>query len=164
MSSKKKKDSKKKNLLTMVPKRIVAWRRMEDDSLKKIAKRERKGVVIPGVEVRHEWIKDAHVVLYQKKEYAGWEQKLASMLGKDDVGRVWLDDYGASVWLLIDGKRNAEAIGVQLKKEYGDDVEPLYQRLGDYLGVMEKNKLITFGKKKKTTKKQGKKVAEKTKK
>jgi hypothetical protein len=133
----------------MVPKRNVRWRRVKDDTFKKMARKERRGIIKPGVDVRVKWIKESKVVLYQKKEYSSFEKKMARILGKDDMGRIWLDDYSASVWLLIDGKRNVEHIGEELVKEYGEDAQPLYPRLNKFLNTLLNHELIIFYRQKK---------------
>jgi hypothetical protein len=145
--SKKRKKSLEDNFLLMIPKRKATWRRVTEDTMERMAKKERKGVVMPGVEVRQDWIKDAKVVVYQKKKYAAWEKKLAEILGKDDVGRVWLDDFGASVWLLLDGKRDIKKIGEKIREEYGEEVEPLYPRLNHFLNILVQQDLIELKKK-----------------
>ena len=55
-----------------------------------------------------------------------------------------LDAYGSFVWLLIDGKTSVCDLGLQLKEEYGEKVEPLYGRLAHFLSLLERNKLLTY--------------------
>jgi len=55
-----------------------------------------------------------------------------------------LDTYGSFVWLLIDGKSSVRELGLLLKEEYGDKVEPLYGRLALLLSLLERNKLLTY--------------------
>jgi hypothetical protein len=55
-----------------------------------------------------------------------------------------LDAYGSFVWLLIDGKTTVRELGLQLKEEYGEKVEPLYGRLAHFLSLLERNRLLTY--------------------
>jgi hypothetical protein len=55
-----------------------------------------------------------------------------------------LDAYGSMVWLLIDGKTTVRELGLQLREEYGGKVEPLYGRLGYFLSILERNRLLTY--------------------
>ena len=55
-----------------------------------------------------------------------------------------LDAYGSFVWILIDGKTSVRDLGILLKEEYGDKVEPLYGRLAHFLSLLERNKLLTY--------------------
>jgi hypothetical protein len=55
-----------------------------------------------------------------------------------------LDAYGSFVWLLIDGKTTVRELGLELKEEYGEKVEPLYGRLAHFLSLLERNRLLTY--------------------
>lgn len=135
-------EPKPKNLLTMVPKRNAAWRRVDPDTLKALAKKEDRGVVREGMDIQYDWILNAKVVIYGKKEMVQWQLKMVRFMGFDDSSRVWLDDFGASVWLLMDGHRNIGQIGRGLREAYGDRAEPLYPRLNKFLYILETRKLI----------------------
>jgi hypothetical protein len=56
--------------------------------------------------------------------------------------RVRLEDVGASVWRLCDGDRTVLEIGEKLQSEYGDRIEPLYDRLELFLKQMHRAGLI----------------------
>ncbi len=63
-----------------------------------------------------------------------------------EVIRIDLDLLGSSVWRAIDGKRNVKEIAQILKNRFGEDVEPLYERLGTYINILRNNKFITLKK------------------
>jgi hypothetical protein len=56
--------------------------------------------------------------------------------------KLKLDRYGSFLWKKIDEKKNIEEIGSEFKKEFGEEVEPLYERLRIFFGKMEKSKLV----------------------
>jgi hypothetical protein len=58
--------------------------------------------------------------------------------------RVQLDDVGACVWRLCDGKRTVLDIGEALHEEYGDRIEPLYDRLHQFLEQMRRSEMIEW--------------------
>jgi hypothetical protein len=58
--------------------------------------------------------------------------------------RVHLDDVGASVWRLCDGRRSVREIGVSLHERFGGRIEPVYDRLGMFLEQMRKGGLIEW--------------------
>ncbi|MCT4621815.1 MAG: PqqD family protein [Marinisporobacter sp.] len=62
------------------------------------------------------------------------------------VMRIDLDAHGSCVWKAIDGNRNIEQIGKIIKREFGEDAEPLYERLGTYINILRNNKFITLEK------------------
>jgi hypothetical protein len=59
-----------------------------------------------------------------------------------DVMRIDFDAIGTCVWNAIDSKRNMQEIGDILKKEFGDEIEPIYERLGSHMNVLKNNKFI----------------------
>lgn len=61
-----------------------------------------------------------------------------------DYRRIELDEVGAYIWGLCDGRRTVREIGKALKARFGDEVEPLYERLVVFLLNLHKRYLITF--------------------
>jgi hypothetical protein len=57
---------------------------------------------------------------------------------------VNLDAYGSLVWIAIDGRRTVRELGEKLKTQYGEDVEPLYGRLAEFLSLLERNSIISY--------------------
>jgi hypothetical protein len=56
--------------------------------------------------------------------------------------RVHLDDVGTSVWRLCDGDRDVKQIGELLHERFGEQIEPVYDRLETFLTQMHKSGLI----------------------
>ena len=79
---------------------------------------------------------DGEVTIYI--ENTGLFNRLAQkLLKKPKVSQLHLQGQGNYVWTLIDGERTVFDIGVKLKERFGDDAEPLYQRLVQYLKTLE---------------------------
>jgi len=57
----------------------------------------------------------------------------ATAVGKGQSYRINLDAYGSEVWELIDGERDLLAIGGMLKERHGDEAEPVYERLSEFV-------------------------------
>ena len=53
-----------------------------------------------------------------------------------------LDKYGSRVWMLIDGKSDVQQIAQSLKHSFEDEIEPLYERLGAYINILNNNNFI----------------------
>lgn len=53
--------------------------------------------------------------------------------------RISLDKYGSFVFLQIDGKKTVREIGKNLEAEFGEEIQPLYQRLLLFLNHIEVN-------------------------
>ncbi|ASJ15334.1 PqqD family protein [Thermococcus radiotolerans] len=58
--------------------------------------------------------------------------------------RIELDEIGAYTWELCDGRRTVKEIGKALKARFGDEVEPLYERLITFLFELGKRYLVEF--------------------
>ena len=68
---------------------------------------------------------------------------VGSIFNKRPV-RIQLDDIGASVWRLCDGRRTVRDIGTSLQQEFGDRIEPVYERLEVFLKQMSNAGIITL--------------------
>jgi len=71
-------------------------------------------------------------------------QKFCSLIKKKRTYRVNLDEYGSYVWKLCDGRRTVREIGNSLKEKFGEDLEPVYERVAELFNIMEANKLISY--------------------
>ncbi|HIP74974.1 MAG TPA: PqqD family protein [Thermococcus paralvinellae] len=58
--------------------------------------------------------------------------------------RIELDEIGAYTWELCDGRKTVREIGKFLKARFGDEVEPLYQRLVTFLIELGRRYLVEF--------------------
>lgn len=104
-----------KNLLDIVPVKNddIDWIMIEDDIVQIIIKRD------------------------------SWLDRLVRKIKKTpEHARIDLDRYGSRVWLLIDGKSDVQQIAEGLKQSFGDDIEPLYERLGAYINILNNNNFI----------------------
>lgn len=63
--------------------------------------------------------------------------------------QVHLDRMGNFIWPLLDGKKTIYDISVLVKEKFGEDAEPLYNRLVQYLRTMESYGFVTIKKLKK---------------
>ncbi|QDA30556.1 PqqD family protein [Thermococcus indicus] len=61
-----------------------------------------------------------------------------------DYRRIELDEMGAYTWELCDGRRTVKEIGKALKARFGENAEPLYERLVTFLFELAKRYLIEF--------------------
>lgn len=53
--------------------------------------------------------------------------------------KIELDEYSSFVFLQIDGKKTVKEIGYNLESAYGEDSQPLYERLLMFLNHIECN-------------------------
>jgi hypothetical protein len=64
------------------------------------------------------------------------------LIGASPTIKLTLDEPGTAVWDLVDGRRDVATIADALHARFGNEVEPLHDRLGTLLGILEKNRLV----------------------
>ena len=71
-------------------------------------------------------------------ENKGLFHKLAQkFLHKPAISQIHLDEMGSFIWSLIDGNTTIYNIAQKVKEHFGDDAEPLYNRLVQYIRNLE---------------------------
>lgn len=86
---------------------------------------------------------DRVVLLVPKFSHRFWVKWLLPRLRKPFF-RVKLDEYGTLVWKLCDGETTVLEIGEQMRERFGDDAEPLYDRLAVFIKRLERGDLLLF--------------------
>ncbi len=84
---------------------------------------------------------DGNITLLINRDSPG-EKALAFMFNAPKVISLDLDSLGSRVWLLCDGEKNIAEIGEIIKGEFGEQAEPLYERLVQFMQLLKKNALI----------------------
>ena len=86
-------------------------------------------------------------------EYETGDDGLVTIIAPRDAGRImkailgsrakrkvtkWaLDDIGSAVWTLCDGERTVGIIGEIMKEDFGERIEPCFDRLALFFGQLE---------------------------
>jgi hypothetical protein len=58
--------------------------------------------------------------------------------------RVNLDEIGSTIWLHCDGATTVQTIAEELKKKFGDKIEPIEERLVKFFHQIERGDLISM--------------------
>lgn len=58
--------------------------------------------------------------------------------------RLKLDPYGSFVWSRIDGNTSVMAIADAMKEHFGESVEPVYDRVGKFILMLQREKFISL--------------------
>lgn len=69
---------------------------------------------------------------------------LLGRLSRSGPIRLRLDDVGTAVWRLCDGRRSVHDIGLSLRDQFGDRIEPVYERLAAFIKQMKKAGLVDW--------------------
>ncbi|MBR3791667.1 MAG: PqqD family protein [Clostridia bacterium] len=93
---------------------------------------------IPVISDTIDWNTDEDGIVTISIENKGVFNKLAQkFLKKPKTSYVHLDEFGSSVWQLIDGQRNIIKIGELFSEKFGDKTNPLYERLAKYFQILD---------------------------
>lgn len=63
---------------------------------------------------------------------------------------VELEEMGSFIWKSMDGKKSVYELALLERKEFGEEAEPVYERVSAYLKVLRSYNYIIYVKKKKT--------------
>ena len=63
---------------------------------------------------------------------------------KPKISYVHLDGMGSFIWKEIDGEKTVTEIGEKVSAHFGDDANPLYERLIKYLEILKSYNFIEY--------------------
>lgn len=66
------------------------------------------------------------------------------ILKKPKITYIHLDKLGSFVWEMIDGEKSILDISKDVKSKFGDDANPLYERLAKYFEILKSYNFISF--------------------
>lgn len=115
----KRRDSKKgetTNLLELIPVRTISWKKSQEGL-----------IVLLKPKFRHPFFVKHFLPRLKKPHY-----------------RIKLDSIGSFVWGQCDGNRSVKELAELMRQEFGEKVEPLYDRLTLFLQNLEKNRFIYY--------------------
>lgn len=98
---------------------------------------------IPVINPKNDWSEDGIVTIHMVHRgfYASIAQKV---FHTPRVSHIKLDEYGSFLWKRINGERTVGQLAQQLKEQFGDQAEPLYDRLVKYMQILHNNEFILF--------------------
>lgn len=84
------------------------------------------------------WSADDEGIVTLEKPNTGLMNKIAQLIfSKPEISYIHLDMHGSFAWLNTDGIRDITAIGLLVKERFGEEAEPLYERLAMFYQVMD---------------------------
>ncbi len=91
------------------------------------------------------WTTDDEGKVTLEIENKGIANRIAQkLIKKPKISYIHLDEMGSFIWPLIDGERNITDISVFVKEHFGENAEPLYERLAKFIKILESYKFISF--------------------
>ena len=99
----------------------------------------------PVISDKHKWEADEEgnvTIFIENKGIFNWlAQKL---LKKPKVSQLHLERCGSYIFPLIDGKASIYEIGQKVKVHFGDEAEPLYPRLTEYIKMLHDYGFVNY--------------------
>ena len=91
------------------------------------------------------WTTDEEGKVTLEIENKGLVNRIAQkLIKKPKISYIHLDEMGSFIWPLIDGERNITDISVFVKEHFGEKAEPLYERLAQFIKILESYKFINM--------------------
>ncbi len=91
------------------------------------------------------WSIDENGAVTLEIENKGLFNKIAQViLKKPKISFIHLEEMGNFIWPLIDGEKDIYQLGILVKERFGDNAEPLYERLIKYFQTLENYKFISW--------------------
>ena len=104
------------NLLEMVPQRVADWEEVEDRAVVERPRPSKQG--LPGV-----------------------GERLSYFLS---MRKIRLDERGSFLWHLIDGERSVAEVVEAMRSEFGEEVEPAEERVGQLIRMLRRERLLAY--------------------
>ena len=91
------------------------------------------------------WSADENGIVTLDIENTGLMNRVAQKLfKKPKVSHIHLDEMGSFVWPLLCEEKNILALGEEVKAQFGEKAEPLYERLSKYFQILESYQFIVW--------------------
>lgn len=91
------------------------------------------------------WSADENGIITLDIENKGAMNRIVQKLfKKPKVSHIHLDKMGSFIWPLLDGKKDIVALGGLVKERFGEEAEPLYERLAKYFQILDSYSFVEW--------------------
>jgi len=84
------------------------------------------------------------VVLQVEAPERPWRTPLDWLSYKMSTKKVRLDEVGSFAWKLLDGRRTVAQVAQKLRVEFGEQVDPAEERLGEMIRMLRRGGMIAY--------------------
>ena len=100
---------------------------------------------IPCHALHLKWSADEGKMVTLFIENTGFFNTVAQKLFKKPrITQIHLDKMGSFIWPLMDGKKNIIELGRFVEAEFGEDANPLYERLAKFFQILDSYGFISW--------------------
>lgn len=90
------------------------------------------------------WSLDNDLVTLEIENKGIMNRILQKLIKKPKISYIHLDEFGSFVWTITDGEKNIEELGKLVYEKFGDEANPLYERLAKYFEILKSYNFISF--------------------
>lgn len=92
-----------------------------------------------------DWTTDENGIVTLEIENKGFVNRIAQkLLKKPKISYIHLDEMGSFIWPILDGQKSVFELGKEVEEHFGENAQPLYERLIKYLKILESYGFISF--------------------
>lgn len=99
---------------------------------------------VPEISKKISWCTKDNLVIITMKNRGIMNFLMQKIFHKPRVSVIHLDEIGSFIWQQIDGKNTTHQIADKLKNNFGENINPLYERLFKYFEILSDYKFIIF--------------------
>ena len=99
---------------------------------------------VPKIHPGSVWSQEGGRVTIHMEHRGIWAAAARVLASTPRVSHIRLDEYGSFLWKQIDGTRTVGDLALEMKAQFGDGAEPLYNRLVKYMQILRNNRFILF--------------------
>lgn len=93
------------------------------------------------------WLEDSFGIITLEITRIGLFDKIVQKAFKvPHKSYIKLDRHGSFVWKCIDDNKSVYELSKDVKGNFGDDAEPLIERLVEFITILESNRFVKFKK------------------
>lgn len=90
------------------------------------------------------WKEDAGKITLEIENKGLMNRICQKLFKKPPVSYVHLDEMGSFLWPHLDGEKTLIELGELVKERFGEEAEPLYERLVKYMQILESYRFIIW--------------------
>lgn len=100
---------------------------------------------VPRIPEKLNWTEDdEHRVTVDVENKGVFNRIAQKCFGRPAVSHIALEQFGSFIWKQIDGVHTIYDIALLVKEEFGEDAEPLYDRLLAYFRTLQGHGFVTL--------------------
>ena len=99
---------------------------------------------IPIRNAKISWTTENDIVILAVENTGIFNRAFQLLLKKPKISYIHLDKMGSFIWTLLDGEKSIFELGKLVEEKFGEEANPLYERLVKYFEILNSSKFICW--------------------